>query len=588
VSSPSVIPTPATPDVCTFAILVEGKEISGEFEVMTVAVTRELNRIPSAILHLRDGEASRSRFAASDTDLFIPGKAVEIRLGYRSQNDPVFKGIVVKHSVKIREHGSVLVVECRDEAVRMTGERKSRYHSGTKDSDIMEDLLGGYGLEKDVESTSPEVKDAVQYDATDWDFLVCRAEANGQVVMVRDGKVKTARPATGDEPVVTVQYGATMLEFDAEIDARWQGKGIKAGSWNAADQEVIEAEAQEPEAAKNGNLSSANLAEVMGGEAQLIRHGGRIGQSELQAWADERLLKERLAKVRGRAKFQGFAGVLPGTVIEVTGVGERFEGRLYVSGVRHAVQSGNWETDVQFGLNPELFAETFDMRPLPASGLIPGVGGLQIGVVTVLENDPDGEDRIKVRLPLVSEQEEGAWARIATLDAGKGRGTFFRPEIGDEVVMGFLGDDPRHPVVIGMCNSSAKPSPEPAKDANHRKGYVSRAGMRFTFDDEKKIVVLETPAGNRMTLSEDARAVTIEDQNGNKITLDQGGITIESGKDLTLKANGDVTVEGANTELKAGSAFKASGTGSAELSGASTTINGSASTVIKGGVVQIN
>jgi len=104
--------------------------------------------------------------------------------------------------------------------------------------------------------------------------------------------------------------------------------------------------------------------------------------------------------------------------------------------------------------------------------------------------------------------------------------------------MGFLGDDPRHPVVIGMCHSSAKPAPEPPKDANHRKGYVSRASMRLTFDDEKKIVVLETPAGNRLTLSEDAKAVTIEDQNGNSIRLEQGGITIESSKDLKLKAPG--------------------------------------------------
>ena len=151
----------------------------------------------------------------------------------------------------------------------------------------------------------------------------------------------------------------------------------------------------------NGNLSP-DLAEVIGGDTHEIRHGGKLSQPELQAWADGRLQKERLAKVRGRAKFQGFAGVLPGKIIEVTGIGERLEGKMYVSGVRHKVASGNWETDVQFGFSPELFAETYNLRPLPAAGLLPAVSGLQIGVVTVLENDPDGEDRIKVRLPLVS------------------------------------------------------------------------------------------------------------------------------------------------------------------------------------------
>lgn len=587
-SNESTIPTPATPDVCTVAVLVDGVEISGEFHVLSVAVMRELNRIPTAIIQLQDGEAAKATFKASDSEHFIPGKKIEVQLGYRSQNDSVFKGIVVKHSIKIRKNGSLLIIECRDEAVKMTSGAKSRYYTEKKDSDIMEEIIGSYRLQKDVQATRPDLQEVVQYDATDWDFLLCRAEANGQVVMVEDGKVKVAQPVTGDEPVVAVRYGATLLELDVEIDARWQSKGIKASSWNATDQEIINADAQEPATTNNGNLSPSNLSAVIGGDTHEIRHGGKLSQPELQAWADGRLLKERLAKVRGRAKFQGFAGVLPGKIIEVTGIGERFEGKMYVSGVRHTVAGGNWETDVQFGLSPELFAETYNLRPLPAAGLLPAVSGLQIGVVTVLENDPDGEDRIKVRLPLVSPSEEGIWARIATLDAGKERGTFFRPEIDDEVVVGFLGDDPRYPIVLGMCHSSAKPAPEPAKDDNHRKGYVSREKMQFTFDDEKKIIVLETPGGNKMTLSEEDKGIVIQDQNGNKITLDDSGIKIESAKDLILKAAKDIKIEGMNTELKAQTAFKASGNGSAEVAGASTTIKGSATTVIQGGVVQIN
>lgn len=587
-SNESIIPTPATPDVCTVAILVEGVEISGEFNVPSVAVVRELNRIPTATIQLLDGEASKATFAVSNTDHFIPGKKIEIQLGYRSQNDRVFQGIIVKHSLKIRKNNSLLIVECRDEAVKMTGGTKSRYFTEKKDSQIMEEIIEANQLKKDVTATQPALKEVVQYEATDWDFLLCRAEANGQVVVVEDGKIIVAPPATGEEPVVTVQYGATILELDAEIDARWQSKGIKASSWNSTDQELIEAEAVEPSTTKNGNLSPADLAAALGGSTHEIRHGGKLTQPELQAWADGRLLKERLAKVRGRVRFQGFAGVVPGKIIAVTGIGERFEGKMYVSGVRHTVANGNWETDVQFGLNPELFAETYNLRPLPAAGLLPAVSGLQIGVVTVLENDPDGEDRIKVRVPLINPAEEGIWARIATLDAGKDRGTFFRPEIGDEVVVGFLGDDPRHPVVLGMCHSSAKPAPETAKDDNHKKGYVSREKMRFTFDDEKKIIVLETPGGNKMTLSEKDKGIVIADQNGNKITLDDSGIKVESVKELTLKAAKDIKIEGMNTELKAQTAFKASGTGSAEVSSANTTIKGSATTIIQGGVVQIN
>jgi Rhs element Vgr protein len=587
-SNESTIPTPATPDVCTVAILVDGQDVSGPLHVLSLSVTRELNRIPTATLQIEDGEAAKATFPISNTDHFLPGKQIEIQLGYRSQNESVFKGLIVKQGIKVRKNASVLTVECRGAAVKMTSANRSRYFIDKKDSEIMEELLDAHALQKDVEATTPALKEVVQYDATDWDFLLCRAEANGQVVAVEDDKVRIAKPATSGAPMLQIIYGATVLELDAEIDARWQSAGIKASSWKAADQAIVNADAKEPSTPSAGNVAAPDLAQVLGGETFEIKHGGALDEPELQTWADARLLHMRLAKVRGRARCQGFAGVKPDAIVQITGIGERFEGKLYVSGVRHSVSNGNWETDVQFGLNPELFAEAYNLRPLPAAGLLPTVSGLQIGIVTKLEDDPDGEDRIKVRLPLITANEEGIWARLATLDAGKQRGTYFRPEIDDEVVVGFLSDDPRHPVILGMCHSSAKPAPEPAKDDNHHKGYVSREKLKLIFDDEKKIIGMETPAGNKFALSEDAKGITLQDQNGNKITLDDSGIKIESVKDLIFKASKDVKLSGMNAELSADGAFKASGTKNAEMSSSSMTIKGSATTVIQGGMVQIN
>jgi Rhs element Vgr protein len=481
-----------------------------------------------------------------------------------------------------------LVVECRDEAVKMTSGVKSKYFIDMKDSDIMEQLIRPYGLQKDIETTLPRLKEVVQYDSTDWDFMLCRAEANGQVVMVEDGKIKIAKPAIGADPIVKLTFGSTLKEFDAEMDARIQSKGIKASSWNSSDQVVVEVSAAEPATTNNGNLSPAELAGVIGGDDLKIRHGGKLSEPELQAWANGRLVKERLAKIRGRARFQGLATVLPGKIVEISGVGDRFEGKIFVSGVRHNLSAGNWETDAQLGLSPELFSNSYNLRPMPAAGLLPAVTGLQTGVVTVLEGDPDGEDRIKVRLPMISTADDGIWARISTLDAGKERGTYFRPEIGDEVIVGFLNDDPRHPVVLGMCHSSAKPAPEHPKDVNHHKGYVSREKMKFTFDDEKKIITLETPGGNKIMLSDEDKGIILEDQNGNKITMNDSGIKIESFKDLINKAQKDITLEGLSIAAKAQTSFKAEGSATAEVSGATTTIKGSGAAIIQGGMVQIN
>ncbi|MFL9912278.1 type VI secretion system tip protein VgrG [Paraburkholderia sp. RL17-337-BIB-A] len=584
----STIPTPATPDVCTMNILVNGETLPDTLHVLAVSVNRELNRIPSASLQIDDGEAAKATFAASNADMFTPGKPIEIQFGYRSHNETVFKGMIVRQRLKVRKNGGVLSVDCHANAVKTTTARKSTYFTDLKDSDIMVRILDAHALPCDIEATRPDLKEVVQYDSTDWDFLLCRADANGQVVIVGDDEISIARPKTDATPVLQMTYGSTVLELDIETDAREQTKGIRAVSWKAASQERVAADASEPATPPAGNIAAADLARAVGDDTDEIMHGGGIDQSQLQTWADARLLRMRLARLRGRARCQGFAGIAPGDIVQIDGIGERFQGKLYVSGVRQSIAGGNWETDVQFGLSPETFAKTIDLRPMPAAGLLPSVAGLQTGVITQIGGDPDGEDRIQCRLPLVSTSADGVWARIATLDAGNGRGTFFRPEVGDEVIVGFLGGDPRYPVILGQCNSSARPSPEAPADDNDHKGYVSREKLKMSFDDGKKLISLETPAGNKITLSEDAHGIVLQDQNGNKITLDQNGIAIESAKDLTFKAAKDITMSGANADLSAQSAFKVSGNGSAELSGAQTRINGDASTVIKGGVVEIN
>jgi Rhs element Vgr protein len=581
-SNERTIPSAAPKSVCTFTLLSDGNEVSRAYQVLSIVVTKELNRVPSAILTLIDGEASKETFEISNQPDFQPGAELEIQAGYRGTEESIFKGIVIRHSIKIRKNTSVLVIEAKDKAVKMTTHIKSKYYRDTKDSDVMEELLGAHGLNKDVEATSITHKEVVQYRCTDWDFMLCRADANGLLCAVEDGKVTIAKPDLGQASALTVQFGATVKDLDAEIDARLQFSGVKATAWNPADQALISGvEAEDPQVPAAGNLDAATLADITGSEPYELSHTGRIAEAELKAWADARLLKQRLAKIRGRVSIDGTAEIKPGQVITLNGVGDRFQGDLFVSGVRHEIQKGNWESVLQFGMAPEWFAERFEVSAPQAGSMLPAVHGLQIGVVTALEGDPESEERIMVRVPVIHESDEGTWSRISTLDAGADRGTVFRPEIGDEVIVGFLNDDPRNAVVLGMCHSSAKASPIPAKDDNDEKGYVSRSKIKIHFDDKKKSLLIETPGGNSLLLSDEDKKIEIKDQNNNKITLDQNGIKIESAKDFQVKATADFKGEGVNSSLKGSGQLKLEGGSTAEMSS-------SGSTSVKGSMVQIN
>lgn len=578
-----LIPSDQPKSVVTYTLLSEGAELPKTYQVLSIAVSREINRIPSAVVVLLDGEPSKQSFDISNKADFEPGKEIEIKAGYRSDEQSLFKGMVVKHGIKVRKGGAVLVIECKDKAEKMTAACKSRYFHDVKDSDLIEELIDAHGLDKDVEATTVEHKQVVQYNTTDWDMALCRAEANGLLSFVKDGKVKLAKPDFSGATALTIQYGATVHDLDAEIDARLQYKAVKGVAWNPTDQELGDTiEAADPGVPEAGNLEPDTLAGVGGEEDFKLFHGGKLEDAEMQAWVDACLMKHRLAKIRGRVAIDGTAAVEPGQLIELSGVGERFQGKLYVTAVRHTVEKGDWETTLQFGVNPEWFAETYQVARPAAGALLPPIQGLMAGVVTKLEGDPDGEERIQVRIPVIHKDDEGAWCRLGTLDAGKERGTFFRPEIDDEVVVGFLDNDPRHGVVLGMMHSSKFPSPEPAKDDNHKKGYQSREKMKLVFDDEKKIITIETPGGNKVVISEDEKMIHLEDQNGNKLTLDKDGVKIESIKDIILKApSGDIKADGVNVEVKGTAGAKVGGSGGTELS-----LSGTAN--LKGPMVNIN
>ncbi len=575
------INTSRSADLITKKILIEGEELSSVFQVLNIVVEKEINRISTARIILSDGDPATQEFALSNQDLLIPGKEIEIKAGYHSDEETIFKGIVIKHNLKIRSNQSLLIVECKDKAVRLTVGRKSKYFYESKDNEILEEIIGAYDLEKDIETTSVQHSELIQYNVSDWDFCVTRAQANGKVCIVDDGKITIQSPDFNADEVETVAFGATLFDFDAEIDARNQLANITAYGWDFAGQELVEIEARSSTVNLNGNISSDDLASVIDLENLELKSGESTSDVELQQWADAKSLFNRLAKIRGHAKFQGVPQVKPNMVIKFEGVGDRFNGKVYVSAIRHQITEGNWTIDTQFGINPKWFSETVDINDLPASGLVAAVNGLQIGIVTQLAGDPKGEDRILVRLPVIDNNDQGIWARISTLDAGENRGSFFRPEISDEVIVGFINGNPRDAIVLGMMNSSAKPAPIQATDDNNEKGFVTRSEMKFVFDDDKKSVVLETPAGKKITIDEDAGVIKLEDDNSNVVTLDDSGITMESATDISITASGDVTIEGTNVSVSANSQLTAQGTAGAEFSASGTT-------VVNGAIVQIN
>ena len=543
----------------------------------------EVNRIPTAYLIFGDGDPATGEWTLSSEEYFVPGNEISIYAGYQSENEVIFTGIVVGQSLRVRNNRFELRITCKDKAIAMTTTKKSRHFVEVSDSDAVNEILDDYDLQVgDIASTDITHTDLVQFEVCDWDFIVMRMEANGLVCITDINGFNIIEPSMDGETIATIQFGSNVIEFDGDIDARRQLGSVTSLSWDPAAQDYASGESTEPSWTTPGNFDSGNLASAVGADAENLKHSGAITGEELTNWSDAILLRSRMAFIRGRVRIKGFSQALPGTLLNLEGFGDRFDGPVWIGGVRHEISQGNWVTDIEFGMSEEWHAKRHLASELPANGLLAAVSGLHTGVVAALEGDPLNEMRIKVKVPSINLDGEGVWCRVATLDAGDTRGSYFLPDIDDEVLIGFLNDDPRHPVVLGMLHSSAHPPPEEASDDNNIKGFYSRSGIRLRFDDETTILTIDTPGGHEFVLDDDAGEISLTDSNGNTLTMTSSGITLESASDLILKASGNVSVEGgSNLELKAGAQWKAEGT-------AGTEINSSGTTVVKGSLVQIN
>lgn len=570
-------------DVRSQKILIGGTAISNSIGVFTITVARQFNKIATAKIVLLDGNAADREFALSNEDLFIPGNEIEIQLGYHQILETVFKGVITKHALKAKQNSSFLYLEAKDKSVALTLRRKNNYFFNQKDSGVIDQLASNGGLSTDVETTAVTYKEMVQYNCSDWDFILSRAEMNSMLVLTDDGKLVAKKPSLSGSSLLTATYGSNIYEFETDIDARRQFKSVKSHSWNYSDQQLQDSDEGSSSLAEEGNLSSSDLADLLNAEEYAVNHAAFIADEELKEWADAYAMKTILSKICGRVKVQGVTAIKPGNIITLDGMSDRFNGKVFVTGVQHIFTDQNYYTEISFGWNHQWFYKTDDIVEKPSAGLVPGINGLHTGIVTKLERDPDNEFRVKVKIPLINNDEEGVWCRIALLDAGNERGSFFLPEINDEVVLGFVNDDPRHAVILGMLHSQSMPAPVTATDDNHEKGFYTRNKMKLVFNDDKKSITIITPKNKSIVINDDDGSIILSDELSNKITMNSDGISIESQKDIKLKATGNIKAEAVqNIELAATVGLKAKGAATSDFG------DSACVTSLKGSMVNIN
>lgn len=492
-------PSPLLPStgLATVSLVLGGKSLdSSIYQVSAITITKGINHISEACIELVDGDP------ATDSDDFQPGQPIEVLVGYNNSNQSIFMGCVVSLALVSRGGtGSVLTVQCQDEAVKMNGNRATK-------------------------------------------------------------------PIAPQTTSIELVYGTNVEGFSLRIDAGTQPPAVTA------------------------------QALAIRQQVDPIPTAVEVGLPTLQTLAGADPTKPKLALLHGTVDTAGTSTAVPGTMASLAGFARRFNGLAFISGIRHTIAAGTWITQLSLGSDEQGVAGRHPAvgEAVGTNGVAVGMHGLYSAVVKALQPDPDGGFRVLVTVAGLAGTEQ--WVRPTQPYASAGVGLCFYPEIGDEVVLGFLGDDVRCPVILGALYSKERAPAYPPDEKNSKKAIVTSSRLTLEFDDDKKVITLITPGNNQLVISDEAKGLTLTDQQQNSITLsDQGmalvsksGLSISAGQDISITSTGgsvniqagqQVALKGLNVSVTADADLSLSGTATAALKGGT-------ETTIRGAVVMIN
>lgn len=542
-------PSDSLNEIASFDVKVGGTQIESSYKLFRIQIFKEVNKLSRATISIMGGDPKENNFDESEESIFATGSEVEISLGYEQSNILVFKGIISKHALQIKKGfqtsatNNLLIIECVDKAVKLTNTYTTEIYEDKLDSDIITMLISNApGVSKTVSFTSVINDFLPKYNCNDWDFIIQRAEANGMIVLNSDNVITVTEPKPLlTIPELTLTYGNGMIDFHAEVDATTQYSTFDIISYDPFNEEAVSSVSQEPSLVDQGNLEGLTISKDVSPSKNELSISSILTSSEAKNIADAYLMKSRLSRLVGKICVKGINNIDIGSIVTLVGFGARFSGMAYVTYLSHEFQGGSFKTWIGFGMR---YNPIENKNKIDVSKYTSKIEGLHIGKVTKIDADPNDELRIQVNIPTLKATGDGLWAKLATLYAGEEAGSFFIPEVDSQVVVSFLSNDSRYPVILGSLYTKTTKPYKTIDPENQFKAILSKEKLTLEFDDVEKIITVKSSDDNYIKIKETDKEIEITDINKNTILTSADGIKLDSAKDITIKAEGKITLKG--------------------------------------------
>ena len=439
------------------------------------------------------------------------GKKISLSYWQYGSENQVFSGIVTGLKNRKESGYGKLVITGHSPSILLENGRADRSFEQLSLSQIVKEIGVNYPQEGKIHAEEQELNVrrvlpyTVQSQESDFGFIQRLATRYGEYFYYNGKELIFGNKA---EPVLELSEGRELIELEFELGLKAQG--FSGLAYDAEKGESIQHNAQEVQTEWKENALQAVAVQaskqLFGNAPKSVFSGSEKSQELEEMLSKEKENRESLIWVRGRSRDSRLKN---GSRAKLTDINGRAMETYRIVEIRHYYNGDEYYNEF-VGVSDVLHPPYQDSGAFPKSHE-------QMG--RVVENaDPLGLGRVRVQMVW---QEAGSektpWIRLLQPHSGSGKGFYFVPEIGEEVLVGFQGGNAEKPYVIGTQYNGKEKS-----------GYA---------DKENSIKAVHTRSGHKLVFTED-ESILITDKSGNEILLDTKGsnITITAPETMTLNA----------------------------------------------------
>ena len=462
------------------------------------------------------------------------GKKISLSYWQYGSENQVFSGIVTGLKNRKESGYGKLVITGHSPSILLENGRADRSFEQLSLSQIVKEIGVNYPQEGKIHAEEQELNVrrvlpyTVQSQESDFGFIQRLATRYGEYFYYNGKELIFGNKA---EPVLELSEGRELIELEFELGLRAQG--FSGLAYDAEKGESIQHNAQEVQTEWKENALQAVAVQaskqLFGNAPKSVFSGSEKSQELEEMLLKEKENRESLIWVRGRSRDSRLKN---GSRAKLTDINGRAMETYRIVEIRHYYNGDEYYNEF-VGVSDVLHPPYQDSGAFPKSHE-------QMG--RVVENaDPLGLGRVRVQMVW---QEAGSektpWIRLLQPHSGSGKGFYFVPEIGEEVLVGFQGGNAEKPYVIGTQYNGKEKS-----------GYA---------DKENNIKAVHTRSGTKIILNDSEGSILIEDPSGNTYHMDgQGNIKVSAPKNISFTAGQNINISaGQNITTTAGMNISAS------------------------------